>query len=83
MKSDNLVFVSTHDLELADMLENEYELYYWNSKGFWDDLGKKKATDNVLLFHKIPTNGLYVLKDLTKGKEERIFTYEEGKQVWW
>lgn len=62
---------------------DEYELCYWNSKGFWDDLGKKKATDNVLLFHKIPANGLYILKDLTKGKEERIFTYEEGKQIWW
>ncbi len=62
---------------------DEYELCYWNSKGFWDDLGKKKATDNVLLFHKIPTNGLYILKDLTKGKEERIFTYEGGKQIWW
>ena len=62
---------------------DEYELCYWNSKSFWDDLGKKKATDNVLLFHKIPANGLYILKDLTKGKEERIFTYEEGKQIWW
>ena len=62
---------------------DEYELCYWNSKGFWDDLGKKKATDNVLLFQKIPANGLYILKDLTKGKEERIFTYEEGKQIWW
>ena len=61
---------------------DEYELCYWNSKSFWDDLGKKKATDNVLLFHKIPANGLYILKDLTKGKEERIFTYEEGKQIW-
>ena len=30
VKSDNLVFVSTHDLELADMLENEYELYYFS-----------------------------------------------------
>ena len=30
VKSDNLVFVSTHDLELADMLEDEYELYYFS-----------------------------------------------------
>jgi hypothetical protein len=26
---------------------------------------------------------LYLLQNLTKGKEERIFTYENGKQVWW
>ena len=82
MKVSKIKYIGRNDgngIETGD----EYELYYWNSKGFWDDLGKKKATDNVLLFHKIPTNGLYVLKDLTKGKEERIFTYEEGKQVWW
>nr|WP_301916404.1 hypothetical protein [Bacteroides intestinalis] len=30
VKSDNVVFVSTHDLELADMLEDEYELYYFS-----------------------------------------------------
>jgi len=30
VKSDNLVFISTHDLELADMLEDEYELYYFS-----------------------------------------------------
>ena len=82
MKVSKIKYIGRNDgngIETGD----EYELYYWNSKGFRDDLGKKKATDNVLLFHKIPTNGLYVLKDLTKGKEERIFTYEEGKQVWW
>ena len=30
VKNGNLVFVSTHDLELADMLEQEYELYYFS-----------------------------------------------------
>jgi hypothetical protein len=23
------------------------------------------------------------LRDLTEGTEERIFTYKEGKQIWW
>ena len=23
------------------------------------------------------------VRDLTKGQEERIFTYENGEQVWW
>lgn len=30
VKNGNLVFVSTHDLELADMLADEYELYYFS-----------------------------------------------------
>jgi len=29
-KSNNIVFVSTHDIELADMLSNEYELYHFS-----------------------------------------------------
>ena len=29
-KADNLVFVSTHDIELADLLKDEYELYHFS-----------------------------------------------------
>lgn len=28
-------------------------------------------------------NIMYWLRNLTRGREERIFTYEDGKQVWW
>jgi len=31
----------------------------------------------------VSANGLYILHNLTRGKEERIFTYEHGKQIWW
>ena len=31
----------------------------------------------------VPTNALLLLRNHTKGKEERIFTYEGGEQVWW
>ncbi len=30
-----------------------------------------------------PKGALLWLKNHTQGKEERIFTYEDGKQVWW
>ncbi len=29
-KNNNIVFVSTHDIELADLLKNEYELYHFS-----------------------------------------------------
>jgi len=29
-KENNIVFVSTHDIELADLLKNEYELYHFS-----------------------------------------------------
>lgn len=60
-----------------------YELYCWNEKGYWELITRKTATDNILYFHNIQSNGLFVLRDITKGVEERIFTYEKGRQVWW
>lgn len=31
-KDENIVFVSTHDIELADLLKDEYELYHFSEK---------------------------------------------------
>jgi hypothetical protein len=31
-KGENIVFVSTHDIELADLLKHEYELYHFSEK---------------------------------------------------
>ncbi len=31
-KANNIVFVSTHDIELADLLKDEYELYHFSEK---------------------------------------------------
>ena len=61
---------------------DEYELMYWD-KGKWISLGKQKAKDYVLHYMNVPENALYLLHDNTRGAEERIFTYENGKQVWW
>ena len=65
-------------IEIGD----EYELFYW-ALGRWISLGRKTASANRLTYEKVPAGGLYLLRDLTKGKEERIFTYENMKQIWW
>lgn len=62
---------------------DEYELCVWD-KGNWQPLGRQKASDFVSLeFEGVPAGGVYLLRDLTKGREERPFTYENGRQVWW
>ena len=58
-----------------------YELFYWNNK--WISLGTQKAEDFNIKFDNVPKNALLWLRNLTKGHEERPFTYENGKQVWW
>ncbi len=61
----------------------QYELFYWD--GEWISLGRVRGerSKQYLEYEDVPGNGLYLLRNLTKGKEERIFTYEDGKQVWW
>jgi hypothetical protein len=60
-----------------------YELFYWN-KGQWNSLGKQTGDDtHVLICDNCPSNALFLLHNHTRGKEERIFTYENGKQIWW
>lgn len=61
---------------------DEYELLFWND-GRWESVGRQVARCHHLDFKEVPSGTLYWLRNLTKGKEERIFTYEEGKQVWW
>ena len=58
-----------------------YELFYWR-KG-WVSLGVQQATDTVLEYRKVPKGALLWLRNLDKGKQERIFTYENGKQIWY
>lgn len=60
-----------------------YELFYWK-KGSWISLGCHEGnTEGELVYNQVPTNALFLLRNHTKGQEERIFTYERERQVWW
>lgn len=81
MKVDHLIYYGRGDgnsVEIGD----EYELLYWKD-GQWNSLGKQKAKQLYVKYKDVPTKGLYLLRDNTKGLDERIFTYENGRQVWW
>lgn len=74
-------FIARNDgncIEIGD----EYELVYWNGSS-WKSLGRQTAKSNYLTFKNVPANALYLLHDLSKGQEERIFTYKKGGQIWW
>lgn len=61
--------------------ELNYELFYWD-KG-WKSIGLKKASTNTLIYKSPVSNALFLLRCLDEGEEERIFTYRNGKQIWW
>ncbi|MBC8213946.1 MAG: transglutaminase domain-containing protein [Candidatus Marinimicrobia bacterium] len=61
--------------------EKEYEFFYWNDE--WISLGSKIASKQPMLFENVPIGCLYWLVEKDSRKEERIFTIENGKQIWW
>ena len=75
-------FVSRGDGNSIDS-GDVYELCIWRDGG-WKPLERKKASNFIdISFAGVPAGGVYLLCDLTKGREERPFTYENGRQVWW
>ena len=59
-----------------------YELLYLNGDQ-WLSAGRQTADTTILRYEKVPSNTLYWLRDHTRGREERPFTYEDGQQIWW
>lgn len=58
-----------------------YELFYWDNER-WASLGRKAAA-TVYVEYSFPDNAILLLRDVTKGHEERIFTIDrDGTQVW-
>lgn len=60
---------------------NSYELFYYDMG--WISMGKKVADGYSLIYEDAPSNAIFLLKNLTKGKEERIFSYEQNAQHWY
>jgi hypothetical protein len=73
-------FLVRNDLNVVE-IGDEYELLYFDLG--WKSINKKKANHNYIIFDNVPDKALLLLRDLTKGHEERIFVYQKGKQVWW
>lgn len=79
---DRVIYVPRGDGN-SIFLGDEYELFYWDTLSGWLSLGKQVAKSAVLVYDRVPSKGLYLLRNLTIGKDERIFTFENGKQIWW
>jgi hypothetical protein len=73
-------FIARTDMN-AIQKGNEYELFYWDN--LWISLGRQTANGHELIYREAPSNALFWLKNHSEGKEERIFTYGQGKQEWW
>ena len=59
----------------------DYELFYWQNG--WLSLGRKIADSYLLNYQNVPSGAVFWLHCHSGGKEERIFTYENNRQIWW
>lgn len=59
-----------------------YELCCWE-KDHWVSYGHQTAENQWLDWSNVPAGGLYLLHNLSRGSEERIFTYADGMQIFW
>ena len=57
-----------------------YELFYQNGINGWKSLGTQIAGEDRKLYYSVPKNALLWLRDRTRGREEQIFVYRNGKQ---
>lgn len=75
----NIILYPKNDGNFID-IGDHYELFYYDNG--WISLGKKTASDIFLKYNNAPKNALFLLKNYSKGKEERIFIYKNNKQIW-
>lgn len=61
---------------------DQYELLYMDKQG-WVSMGKKIAVDTTIEWEEAPCDALFWLRNISRGREERIFTYEDGKTIFW
>lgn len=57
-----------------------YELQYFD--GGWKSLGKQVAQSDTLVYADVPENALLLLRNHSRGVQERVFTYEYDSQLW-
>lgn len=60
---------------------HRYTLYYWDKH--WVVFAATTCTNGRLVFQEVPSNALYKIVGDNSNGNERIFTYENGKQHWW
>jgi hypothetical protein len=59
-----------------------YELFRWQDGG-WKGLGRIESGMQDRLFEDLPDDALYWLVEDGSERLERIFTIEDGRQVFW
>lgn len=81
VRIDSIRYISQNDDNHVVPGET-YELLYCDGP-FFRSMGRQKAGDYSVQYDSVPSGALYWLRDLSKGKQERIFTVQDGQVLYW
>ena len=59
-----------------------YELFVCEG-GEWKSAGTQVARSDSLVYHGVPQDAFLLLRNHTRGVDERIFEYKDGRQKFW
>ncbi len=59
-----------------------YQLYCWQGKD-WALIDTRQAKHPWIRYDHMSPDGIYLLRNKTRGSDMRPFTCEQGRQVWW
>lgn len=77
---DRIVYTPRNDDNFI-RIGDTYELRYQEGSKGWIHLDKQNATTDTLIFDKVPKGALLHLRNLNRGKEEKVFYINNGKQT--
>ena len=76
-------FGSPHRVEkVVYTPRNEVNFIYKGNGGKWNSVGRQMAVSDSIVYSGFQ-GALFYLKNHTAGKDERIFEYKDGKQIFW
>jgi hypothetical protein len=68
----------SNEIKIGD----SYRLLYWANDA-WVSLGDQTATEKSLYYDNIPANALLLLRNVSRGKQERPFIIRNGQQIFY
>jgi hypothetical protein len=82
--TERVVCTKKYPVDSTNMIKvgDQYQLLYWN-RSTWKSVGSQVATEKKITFEGVPQSAVLILRDLTRGRKERVFRYENNKQIFW
>ena len=62
-------------------LGDTYELYYYDKHRKWKSLGRQTAKEMTIYYDNVPEGALLILRNHTRGRQERCFYMKNGEQI--